>query len=408
MSTPDVTLPTPEPASTRRRWAVPVAVAATVALGVATPALVASARDSSLPPVPADELVASVLDAGPTPLQGTAVYTARLGLPDLPVTELDGADPLALLSGSSTLRVWTDGESRARVALLGSTSEYSVVHDGPEAWTYSSTDDEVVHYVLDEAGRARYDRLADADAGDLAAQLPTPQEAAERALAKAGEHANVSVDAPTTVAGRDAYQLVLVPTDEGTLVDRVVLAVDAETRVPLRYQAWSVSDPDAPALELGFTDVTFRTPDDDVLTFTPPAGATVREVEIPTGDATGAHGPKGDPGERGTTVTGEGWATVVEVTGVDVEALVTSDPAALAGPDKLGEIGSERAQALLEEFRHDGEGGFDLDTGALYEQLTTEVPQGRLLASTLLSVLVTDDGRVLVGSVPPEVLQDAA
>jgi hypothetical protein len=36
------------------------------------------------------------------------------------------------------------------------------------------------------------------------------------------------------------------------------------------------------------------------------------------------------------------------------------------------------------------------------------VDGGRLLTSALLSVLVTDDGRVLAGSVPPEALEEAA
>jgi len=50
----------------------------------------------------------------------------------------------------------------------------------------------------------------------------------------------------------------------------------------------------------------------------------------------------------------------------------------------------------------------DLDVATLYEQLTTEVAEGRLLSSALLSVLVTDDGRVLVGAVPAETLRSLA
>ena len=98
--------------------------------------------------------------AEPSPLSGTVVYTARLGLPELPFGDVGGANPVALLGGSSTMRVWSDGGERSRVALLGATSEYSVVQDGPEAWTYSSTDDAVVHYSL-ERGRRRPVRRAD-------------------------------------------------------------------------------------------------------------------------------------------------------------------------------------------------------------------------------------------------------
>lgn len=399
--------------SARRRWAVPAVVAGVVVAAVATPPLVAAAGDADLPEVTPEELVTSVLEADDVALQGTVVHTARLGLPELPITEIDGADPLALLGGSSTVRVWSDGDDRSRLALLGRTSEFSVVRDGAEAWTYSSSDDEVVHYTLDEAGQARY---AAPDVPEVPGDLPSPQDGADLLLGELREHSNVSVDAPTTVAGRAAYQLVVTPQDEGTLVDRAVLAVDAETRLPLRYQVWSTTAPDAPAIEVGFTDVTFRAPDPDVLDFSAPAGASVREVVVPTGHEKAAeqgHERRaGDdvaevPDGVGGAVHGEGWSRVVEVSGVDVAALVAEDPSAAVDPEAFGRLGSDRAQELADEmgFEERAE-GFDLDTAALYEQLTTEVPEGRLLSSTLLSVLVTDDGRVLAGAVPPETLRD--
>ena len=48
------------------------------------------------------------------------------------------------------------------------------------------------------------------------------------ALSRAEEHSTVSLDAPTTVAGRPAYQAVVTPRTSGTLVARVVVAVDSE------------------------------------------------------------------------------------------------------------------------------------------------------------------------------------
>lgn len=417
------TAPAPEPRRTlspRARWAVPGVVAVLVAAGVGVPAL-ASADGASLPDVTPAELVDRVAQAEAVPVQGTVVYTARLGLPELPVSEMTGADPINLLSGSSTLRVWSDGGERSRVALLGTASEYSVVSDGPEAWTYSSTDDAVTHYTLDAADRARYDALAeDARAGvspTAGTDLPTPQEAAQQALAQVQEDADVSTDSPVTVAGRDAYQLVVAPTDAGTLVDRVVVAVDAETSAPLRVQVWSVQDVQTPALEVGFTDVTFTAPEDAVLAFSAPAGAEVTEQVVPLPEVPAEHGDlPTDPAQalpEGVTVTGEGWSRVVTLSGLDVAGLVGGDADALAslpGADRV--IGSEAAQDLVQEFVPSDESGHpsrpELDTAALYEQLTTAVPEGRLLSSTLLSVLVTDDGRVLVGAVPGDTLRAAA
>lgn len=412
-------------AARRARWAVPSVVAVVVAGAFVGPALVANA-DSDLPDLTPEQLLDKVAAAGPTALSGTAVYTARLGLPEIPLGDMAGADPVNLLGGSSTLRVWTDGTERSRVALLGATSEYSVVTDGPEAWTYSSDDEEVVHYTLSKADRARFDAMQRHMDGDGATgmpgmarmhggDLPTPQEAGREALARAEQDATVTVEAPTTVAGRAAYQVVVDPTSTTTLVDRIVVAVDARTWTPLRVQAWSTSDPDAPALEMGFTDVSFASPPDSVLSFTSPPGASTRDVVVPMptmrdmAQARQAHSDAERGLPEGVTVTGTGWDSVVELTDVDVAALVAGDPAQVTQGFRKT-FGSQGAQELYQKWvPAEGEGPVpDLDTAALYDSLTTPVDGGRVLRSALLSVLVLDDGRVLVGAVPVDVLQDLA
>ncbi|MEZ0448252.1 LolA family protein [Cellulomonas sp. ICMP 17802] len=402
--------------SPRTRWAVPVIAAVAVGLAFAAPPLLASAGDSGLPTISPEDLAARVAAAEPSPLSGTVVYTAKLGLPELPFGDVGGADPIALLSGSSTMRVWTDGAQRSRIALLGPTSEYSVVQDGSQAWTYSSTDDAVVHYSLDAADTARYDDLvAQAQAGELPVQgdLPTPAEAGREAVGLAKQSSTVTLDAQTEVAGHAAYQLVVTPTSQTTLVGRIVVAVDAKTSTPLRVQVWSKADPQTPALQIGFTDVSFATPADSVLAFSAPAGASTRDVVVPLPDPP-AETPAPTAGElpEGVTVTGTGWDTVVQASGVDVAALIAGDPAAagaLPGVDKT--FGSRGAEQLYQQFvPEEGSGSpmGNLDTSALYDTLTTAVPEGRLLSSALLSVLVTDDGRVLVGAVPGSTLQALA
>lgn len=421
MSTPSTVpsdrSPRRRPLSSRARWAVPAVVAVGVVGAFVAPPLLASADDAGQPPADPTELLATVLQAEPTPLSGTVVYTARLGLPELPVSEFSGADPIDLLSGSSTLRVWTDGVDRSRVSLLGTASEYSVVRDGPEAWTYSSADDESVHYTLDAAGLAAYQaaeqQAATAMDPDVSGDLPTPQEAATQLLEHASEHSAVTLGESVTVAGRAAHQLVVTPSDAGTLVAKVVVAVDARTSVPLRVQAWSTTDGESPSLELGFTDVAYAAPSDAVLTYSAPAGAATREVVVPlpaTVDAPALGTATGLP--EGVAVAGEGWSTVVTLSDVDIAGLLAGDPASTpTGRAFERTFGSDSAQDLIEEFRPSDESGgpgLELDTTALYEQLTTAVPEGRLLRATLLSALVTDDGRVLVGSVPADVLRAAA
>ena len=410
--------------STRLRWAVPAATVVAVGAAFAIPTMV-SASAGELPATTPAELLADVAAAEPTAMSGTAVYTARLGLPELPTEATGGADPLNLLSGSSTIRLWTDGAERSRVSLLGTTSEYSAVVDGTQAWTYSSAKNEVVHVTLDDAALAQLDEHA-ANEAVTPADLPSPEVLAEQVVALAGLTSEITLEENVVVAGRDAYQLVITPRGEGSLVDRVVVAFDGETLVPLSVQAWSVQDSAAPALELAFTDVTMEAPSDAALAFSTPAGATVEEKVIGAADLEGAAtDPATDPESfdpesfdpstlapgalppgflpEGVSITGQGWTTVVERSGVDVAGLIAGDPAAIADDLADSPWAGRPAEDLAEEFAGDGT-GFALDGTALYEQLTTPVDGGRLLSSALLSVLVTDDGRVLIGSVPTDTL----
>jgi len=413
--------------SSRARWAVPVIAVVGVVGAFAGPALLAGAA-ADLPPLSVEQLVAKVAAAEPGPMSGTVVYTAHLGLPEMPLTKLAGASPINLLSGSSTLRVWTDGQARSRVSLLGQTSEYSVVHDDTQAWTYSSTDNAVTHWTLDPADAARLAALGkQADAGTLpgTADLPTPSAAASSALSLAQESSTITLDAETTVAGRGAYQLVVSPKATETLIARIVVAVDAKTYTPLRVQIWSTQDTKAPALEIGFTDVTFATPTDAVLAFSAPPGATVTEkvVNLPdkalTPEAlTPSATPTPTPTESapalpdGVTVHGSGWGTVLEVSGLNAAGKL-ADPskaaAALGAASADASAGAGLAGDLLSSSGSGaGSPMSGLDVGSLYQQLTTPVAGGRLLSSALVSVLLMDDGRVLVGAVPASTLQALA
>ncbi|MCG2802954.1 MAG: hypothetical protein L6311_12775 [Cellulomonas sp.] len=414
---------TPAPVRAPRRavrWAVPGLALALVAAAFAARPVLASADSADLPTITADQLVANVAGAAAQPLSGTVVYTANLGLPDVSALAsamgegMTKADPINLLSGSSTLRVWTDADHRSRVSLLGTTSEYSVVHDGTQAWSYSSSDQSVVHYTLSATDA---DRLAQAEqkAADgtvpVPTDLPTPAKAASDLLAQVEQFSTVSLDAPTMIAGRSAYQLVVTPTSHTTLISRVVIAVDAATWNPLRVQVWSTQDTAAPALELGFTDVTFATPSDTVLSFSTPAGATVKEVTVPLPtDAQLTERPTGHDGPGALTTSGSGWDTVVTLTGVPTSALMSGALASgslASAPLAAATAGSttDSSGALADQF---GSAGAGADPQALYNALTTKVDGGRLLSSSLVSVLVLDDGRVLAGAVPAATLTTAA
>ena len=178
------------------------------------------------------------------------------------------------------------------------------------------------------------------------------------------------VDDTAEVAGRDAYQLVLEPRDPGSLVGSVRLAVDAATSVPLRVQVWGVQDAQEPALEVGFTEVSFDRPEASVFDFAAP----------PDADVEGRRGARGSARRRRA-------------------ARRRPDPSGdgPAGGHRLG-LGPRRRAARPRRRRRLQESG----SGGLLDSLTTRVPEGRLLHDPLLSALITDDGRLLVGAVPGE------
>lgn len=412
--------------SARARWAVPVAVGAVVVAGFAAAPLLADAGSAGLPDITAQQLVTKVLEAKPVPMSGTVVYTARLGLPDISSLgavsgTVSPADPINLLSGSSTLRMWTDGAGRSRVSLLGATSEYSVVHDTTQAWTYSSKKDAVTHYTLSAADAAKLKAEQQNHAQTPvpgASELPTPSQAADQALSQAQQYSTVTLDSQTTVAGRGAYQLVVTPKTSGTLVAHIVVTVDAATYTPLRVQVWSTDNAKAPALEVGFTDVSFAKPSDAVLSFSAPPGAKVTDKTITLPQHTDATKPTPSPTAgalpQNVTLTGTGWASVVEVRGVNVSALLAGNAAAAAAAARdLPHPPTAQGQDVVSQFMG-GDGtdpskaGSGLSASTLYDGLTKAVPGGRLLSSALVSVLILDDGRVLAGAVPGATLQQLA
>jgi hypothetical protein len=149
------------------------------------------------------------------------------------------------------------------------------------------------------------------------------------------------------------------------------VAVDAEEGLPLRVQVFP-RDSGSPAIEIGFTRVTHGAPDPGLFDFSPPPGATVEDPSDERGDGGTAAGLT-----EGWTVVGEGWTAVVV------------GPA----PD-LG--GTDGAPSTLDQLAQ------------VLPQVSGPWGSGRLLTSRVLSVLLTDDGRLLAGAVDGDRLQDVA
>lgn len=356
------------------RWALPGGLVAVVVATIALGPLVQAGAAGEVPAPGAGALLADLLGAGPQGLSGTVVTRVDLGLPLLPAG-LGGAAEgswAAMLTGDSTLRVWA-GPAGVRVALLGVLAESDLVISGADAWLWSSPDATVTHLGPANlaGGDGGIDEGADPSGGGASSDLLS-------ALAALAGSSTVSTGENDVAAGRAVHQLVLAPSEPGSLIGSVRVAIDAEQGVPTRLQVFAAGDPGRPALEIGFSEVTFTEPDADILTFTPPADATVREGfgQDPSGASDGAAGS--GMGDAPVTVVGEGWTTVV----------VTRAPAQLReGGDNQGSL----AQLL-----------------ALMPQVSGSWGSGRLLTTRLFSVLLTDDGRLFAGAVDGDRLQEVA
>ncbi len=364
------------------RWVTLLAVMAVVLAGGIALATRSDSASPSLPPRTAEQLLADVSQANVPGLSGTVVSTARLGLPALPSLGGRGGNASldSLLAGSHTARVWFAGRERVRLAVTGSLAESDVIRNGQDLWVYQSQDNSVTHLRLpaDKSAAAEEQRRRAAAAGAV-----TPQEAARRLVAAITPTTTVRVERTARAAGRDVYQLRLEPKDQRSLIDAVVLAVDGQTHVPLQVRVLAKSG-EAPAFEIGFTDVQFRVPADDVFAFTPPPGAKVTERSL--GEVAEHERQEQAEGRAALAasrpaVLGSGWTSVLVLRGVDLSAAGT---------------GGERTGGML--------------SGLL--RATTPVRgafgQGRLLRTALLTGLLTDDGRLYVGAVTPEALQAAA
>jgi outer membrane lipoprotein-sorting protein len=356
------------------------AVVAAVAIGVG-PLVNAVTADAhgSLPPRSAAALLVDVHDARVQAVSGTVVETTDLGLPALPTLGGSagdrGGDSAAfssLVSGSHTMRVWYAGPDRVRLSLLGQLGESDLLRNGSDLWAWSSHDNTATHWRI-PSGHSDAALPGSGPAGGGTGMAMTPQQAASAVLKAIGTSTRVSTDPTVEVAGRPAYQLDLAPRDTRSLVGSVRIAIDSATHVPTRVQVFA-RGASTPAFQVGFTSFSTAKPADSVFAFTPPPGATVKQgTAFDSRDqAQAPHGRSQAP-----EIVGQGWTSV----------LVAHLPSRTSGA--AGKLGG---------------------AGALLKSLPTvsgSWGSGTLLRSSLFSVVLTDDGRVAIGAVPPSVLYAA-
>ncbi len=348
--------PAPGRTPAPRRLAALATVGVVAAAGITGLVARGAAADPVLPPLTAAELLTNLATADVAGLSATFEQRSDLGLPTLPSgmgeTGDELQDALTLLTGSHTVRVWRAAPDRAKVALVDGDTERSVVRNGDQVWTWSSERQQVGHATIVPGEKEP-------------ATTPDPTAAVSRLLAALEPTTDLATSGTGYVAGRPVYQLVLTPKDADSLVAEVRVAVDSTEFVPLGVRV--VADDGTDAVSLTATSVDFGTPDPAVFEFTPPPGAEVKELRKPQARDHGTAGGTDRP-----RLVGTGWTTVAVA--------------------ELGELPEDQAaRALL----------------ASLPEVSGAWGSGRLLSTALVNVVLTEDGRVAVGSVAPERLYAA-
>lgn len=299
-----------------------VLVAAVCVLSVAGVRAVRADPTPSLPPVPADRLLASTLEslAKPVTISGTVQTKLDLGLPDLPVGGGVGG-PFAEVLGDQTFRVWS-APGGVRVSHILPFSERTLVANPSQAWSWDSDSMTATRLRFADVQTLLPQRGGDGDASWLpgaitgTGQIPSDADVlrlAGRVLAALRPYADVSVGAPSLVAGRPVYPLVLTPRSAPTLIGRVVVSIDARTRLPLRIDVFAKGSQDA-AASWGFATVSFAPIDPAMFAFVPPAGATIKDADIGAAIAAAEHHHAVGSHERPQPVIfGRGFGTRVAV-----------------------------------------------------------------------------------------------
>jgi len=380
--------------SRRGRWAVPAGVIAVVAAVATISAITVAQAAPALPARTPAELLAAVAgdNSAPPQLTGTVVETASLGVPQLPGDQ-SPTSITSLLAGSHTLKVWYGGPARLRLAAPVQLGESDFILNGHTAWLWQSNTDSVTRYLL-PAHRGE-------ERKPMRPKTPlTPQEAAQQALAQVGPSTRVTTESNVTVAGQAAYQLVLAPKSSQSLIGKVTIALDAQhLTVPLRVQVFA-RGASSPAFQIGYTSISFVAPAAANFNYTPPPGAHVHTTSPDAMASFGSTPSLPSAQAHQVRVIGKNW--------LQVAVLPASALSQLTGQGNAASVAGQAARSAS------GGGGSVSGQAVFGALLGSAHPvhgawgSGRLLHTTLVSILITSTGHVLVGAVTPAVLYAAA
>ncbi|HEX4673566.1 MAG TPA: hypothetical protein VH279_14915 [Solirubrobacteraceae bacterium] len=251
--------------STRRLLAMIAGVVAVIAGGTA----IAVAASGSGPKPAPQSLARAVHGALTAPeVQG---ISARISFTNnlIGATNLQGTDPI--LSGA-TGRLWISNDGQMRLELQADNGEDAqVLVSKKNFWIYDPSSNTQYRGALPQ------DHTSGSDKVPSVAQI-------QQRINEFLQHANLSGAIPSDVAGQAAYTVRVSPKHDGGLLGSAELAWDATRGVPLKFAIYARGQ-GKPVIQLKVTDISYgKVPASD-FAVTPPHGAKVVTVNLPSGAA---------------------------------------------------------------------------------------------------------------------------
>jgi outer membrane lipoprotein-sorting protein len=297
---------------------------------------------------------------------------------------------LELIAGTHKMRVYVGGEDQLRVQILDPMSQRDLILNGKELWIYDAKTATAMNtqfdYEVDQAASVELEgKLSELEAqvndyaASIALDISSPAAVADYIMAQVTEATTVTVGTDKMVAGRGAYELIIEPKAQESLVSKAVISIDAENGMPLKTEVFS-KEQDAVAISVGFESISFASVDDSLFDFTPPAGTTIGDLVIP-------ELPKMEN-------------PVTEADLNDLKAQLEAEYANNPQPKIIGEDWT--SVIYLPAMPQDVP--MELMGTELFGDMFETVPGGKVFSTPLLNVLILDSGEVYAGAVTVDYL----
>jgi outer membrane lipoprotein-sorting protein len=237
-----------------------------------------------------------------------------------------------LLSGASG-RLWVGKDGHARLELQSEKGDTQIFYDGHTASLYDASTNTLYRFTPQQPTQTTTPTQSSSTNGGSGSQisggftLSSSQHATgtdegsssheapsttkiEEGIEKLEKHAVVSEAQPTDVGGQPAYTVRISPREHGGLIGGVELSWDAAHGVPLRAAIYS-SASSSPVIELAATEVSYEPVESEILDFTPPANAAVKDVKLPEKQASSTSSTVTDSSHPHLTLHGMGLESIV-------------------------------------------------------------------------------------------------